>query len=50
MIDLYRDAKSSFKKTGVELPKYMDYWFISATLKTRFPLNYDDAWIKFVDM
>ena len=43
MIDLYRDAKSSFEKARIELPKYMDYWFISPTSRTRFPLNCDDA-------
>jgi len=49
MIDLYRDAKSSFEKVGIELPKYMAYWFISPTSRTRFSLNCDNAWIKFVN-
>jgi len=50
MIDLYRDAKASFEKVGIELPKYVDYWFMSLTSRVRWPLNCDAAWIKFVSM
>jgi len=44
MIDLYKDVKSSFEKVGIELPKYVDYWFMSPTSRMRWPLNCDVAW------
>ena len=42
--------KSSFEKARIDLPKYVDYWFMSPTSRVRWPLNCDAAWIKFVNM
>ena len=48
MLDLYRDAVALFEKVGMELPKFLNFWYSAPSSNDRCSLDCGDAWVALV--